>query len=194
MHKILLALICCWGIAICHAEGWSVDSAKLTGSARFQVGVTTGYDPEYRVIVYPNGDVPKETGVCSDVVIRALRVQKIDLQKEIHEDMLRSFTKYPSNWGLSHPDTNIDHRRVPNLMTFFKRKGFELPISTKAEDYQPGDIVAWNLWGSITHIGIVSDKKDAKGVPLVIHNIGRGAQEEDALFQFKIIGHYRIKS
>ena len=148
--------------------------------------------PAYRVIAYPMGDVPKETGVCTDVLIRAFREQKMDLQKAVHEDMKASFDKYPKEWGLNKTDTNIDHRRVPNLMTFFKRRGCEIPISKRITDYQPGDIVAWNLGGGITHIGIASDKKTAAGTPMVIHNIGGGAQEEDILFQYTIIGHYRF--
>jgi uncharacterized protein YijF (DUF1287 family) len=134
-----------------------------------------------------------QTGVCTDVVIRALRQQGFDLQKELHEDMARQFKAYPHQWGLSKPDKNIDHRRVPNLMTFFKRKGWEVSISKQPTDYRPGDLVTWDLGGGITHIGIVSDKQTENAVPLIIHNIGNGAQEENALFSFQIIGHYRIK-
>jgi uncharacterized protein len=150
------------------------------------------YNPAYFSIPYPNGDIPAEYGVCTDVVIRALRQMGIDLQKEVHEDMKTSFSKYPNKWGLSKPDTNIDHRRVPNLMTYFKRKGFELPISPHAENYLPGDIVTWNLGGAITHIGIVSSQKsrDSKR-PLIVHNIGSGQVLEDCLFSFTITGHFR---
>ena len=152
------------------------------------------YDPAYFKISYPNGDVPADKGVCTDVVIRAYRKLGIDLQKEVHEDMRNNFNKYPKNWGLSRPDRNIDHRRVPNLMTFFTRHGTVKKISQKAEDYEPGDIVCWNLGGGITHIGIVSNKKtaDRQGY-LIIHNIGAGQVLEDCLFRFKIIGHYSYR-
>lgn len=174
------------------AGEWRVDPSKLISSARSQVGVTVGYDPGYRLIAYPNGDVPKETGVCTDVLIRALRDQGIDLQRTVHEDMKRNFGKYPQQWSLHKPDANIDHRRVPNLMTFFRREGLEVPITSAPADYRPGDFVAWNLGGGITHIDIISDKKSASGVPLAIHNIGAGAREEEILFQYRIIGHYRV--
>ena len=169
-----------------------LDAARLVVSAREQVGVTVGYDPEYRTLTYPGGDVPRNTGVCTDVVTRALRVQGFDLQRTIHEDMAAHFAAYPQQWGLHAPDPNIDHRRVPNLMTFFKRHGWERAITAAAADYQPGDVVAWNLGGGITHIGIVSDARNPAGQPLVIHNIGQGTHEENVLFAFKIIGHYRI--
>lgn len=136
----------------------------------------------------------KQTGVCSDVVVRAMREQKIDLQKELHEDMVQNFAKYPQRWGLKKPDSNIDHRRVPNLMTFLARRGYQIEVSMKADQYQPGDIVTWDLGGGTTHIGIVSDRKSEKKIPLVIHNIGRGVQEENILFEFKITGHYRIQA
>jgi uncharacterized protein YijF (DUF1287 family) len=131
--------------------------------------------------------------VCTDVVVRAFREQGTDLQKEVHEDMKREFGAYPRRWGLKKPDTNIDHRRVPNLMTFFRRLGWGQPVTKKAEDYVAGDVVTWDLGGDLPHIGIISDRKTAGGVPLVLHNIGRGAQEEDILFQFAITGHYRVK-
>lgn len=173
-----------------------IDPAKLVISARSQVGVTLGYDPSYRKLTYPGGDVPMSSGVCCDVVIRALRGQGVDLQKLVHEDMAQHFALYPKQWGLTQPDSNTDHRRVPNLMVYFKRQGWQETISAKASDYQPGDIVTWNLrtQGSLPHIGIVSDRKNAAGVPLVIHNIGGGAREEDGLFAYTIIGHYRAKA
>lgn len=150
------------------------------------------YDPSYFSISYPNGDVPKGKGVCTDVVIRAYRKMGVDLQKEVHEDMKRNFSIYPKIWGLKTTDKNIDHRRVPNLMTFFKRKQAARVISRKPEDYLPGDIVTWNLGGSITHIGIVVDKKSEDGKRnLIVHNIGSGQVLEDFLFGAKIIGHYR---
>lgn len=152
------------------------------------------YDPSYYSIDYPMGDIPVGKGVCTDVVIRTYRKLGIDLQKEVHEDMKSNFNLYPDKWGLKHTDKNIDHRRVPNLMTFFKRKGKELSISNRAVDYNPGDIVCWNLGGNITHIGIVSNKKSQDGQRyLIIHNIGGGQVIEDCLFSFEIIGHYRYK-
>ena len=175
------------------ASPWHVlDASRAVAAARRQIGVTVGYDPEYRTIGYPGGDVPISTGVCTDVVTRALRDQGFDLQKEVHEDVAAHFSAYPHQWGLHSPDTNIDHRRVPNLMTFFKRRGWERPITTDAADYLPGDVVTWTLGGGTTHIGLVSDAKTATGQPLVIHNIGNGTREEDVLFAFKIIGHYRF--
>ncbi|MEE1949321.1 DUF1287 domain-containing protein [Pseudomonas alcaligenes] len=177
--------------------GWStslqaatIDSAKLVQAARSQVGVTLGYDPVYRRLDYPGGDVPLATGVCTDVLIRALRQQGLDLQKSVHEDMRAHFSAYPRNWGLQRPDRNIDHRRVPNLMTWFKRQGMALKVSDKPADYRAGDIVTWDLGRGLTHIGIVSDRTSPAGVPLVLHNIGRGTQEEDILFGFAITGHY----
>ncbi len=150
------------------------------------------YDPSYFQLDYPNGDVPKGKGVCTDVVIRAYRKIGIDLQKEVHEDMTSNFSKYPKYWGLSGLDKNIDHRRVPNLMTFFTRHGTTKPITTNAKDYSPGDIICWNLHGSVTHIGIVVKKKSADGQRhLIVHNIGSGQIIEGCLFHFKIIGHYR---
>jgi len=192
-RRFILALCLCLVAATgAHADAWRLDLSRLISSARGQVGVTLSYDPEFRVIAYPGGDVPQETGVCTDVLIRTFRDQKIDLQKEVHEDMTAHFAVYPQQWGLHKPDTNIDHRRAPNLMTFFKRRGYQLPISQAAADYRAGDIVAWNLSGAITHIGIVSDRATSSGTPLILHNIGAGAQEEDILFKYKIIGHYRL--
>lgn len=172
------------------APSADIDGRRLVATARRQVGVTTGYDAEYHSLPYPGGDVPINTGVCTDVVTRALREQGLDLQQAVHEDMKRHFAAYPHQWGLKAPDPNIDHRRVPNLMTFFRRQGWERPITAQGADYQPGDVVTWNLGGGTTHIGIVSDTP-GRAAPTVIHNIGRGTQEEDVLFTFKIIGHYR---
>ena len=160
-------------------------------SARSQVGVTRSYDPAYRRIGYPGGDVPLSTGVCTDVVIRALRKTGSDLQVLVHEDMKAHFAKYPKRWGLRAPDRNIDHRRVPNLMTYFTRRGISVGVTSRAADYRPGDIVTWDLSANgIPHIGVVSDRKQ-DGRPLVIHNIGAGTREEDVLFAWKITGHYR---
>jgi len=167
---------------------------ELVDAAIERTHHTVRYDPAYVRIPYPNGDVPLETGVCTDEIIRAYRAVGIDLQKEVHEDMLTNFSAYPNQrrWLLEHTDTNIDHRRVPNLMTFFARKGEMLPISARSEDYSPGDLVTWDLGGNVPHIGIVVDRKSARtGHDLVVHNIGRGPQMEDVLFNWKITGHYR---
>lgn len=150
------------------------------------------YDPSYFRINYPNGDVPSDKGVCTDVIIRTYRKLGIDLQKEVHEDMQSHFSLYPKNWGTTHTDKNIDHRRVPNLMTFFTRLGTSKPLTKNASDYLPGDIVCWNLGGAVTHIGIVIKQKSKDGRrPLIVHNIGGGQVMEDCIFNFKIIGHYR---
>lgn len=173
--------------------GWSaVDGGRLVEAARTQVGVTLGYDPAYRRIAYPGGDVPLATGVCTDVVIRALRAQGLDLQQRVHEDMRRHFSAYPRHWGLKRPDPNIDHRRVPNLMTWFDRQGLSLKVGRAAADYQPGDIVTWDLGRGLQHIGIISDRRSREGTPLALHNIGQGTREEDILFRWPILGHYRF--
>ena len=152
------------------------------------------YDPSYFSINYPNGDVPKDKGVCTDVVIRAYRKLEIDLQKEVHEDMKSNFSKYPQNWGLKSTDKNIDHRRVPNLMKFFERHGEVKLKSVNPSDYIPGDIVCWDLGSGLTHIGIVIDKKsNDKSRNLIVHNIGAGQVIQDCLFEYKIIGHYRYR-
>jgi len=165
---------------------------KLSQAAIELTADQVTYDPSYFSMAYPNGDVPANKGVCTDVIIRAYRKLNIDLQKEVHEDMKANFSVYPKNWGLKRTDTNIDHRRVPNLMVFFKRKGQQLPISSKAEDYKAGDIVCWQLSGGLTHIGIVIDQVSRDGIrPLIVHNIGSGQVIEDCLFDFKIIGHYK---
>jgi hypothetical protein len=152
------------------------------------------YVSNYVRIPYPNGDVPSDTGVCTDEIIRVYRAVGIDLQKEVHEDMVQNFSAYPNQrrWGVSHPDPNIDHRRVPNLMVFFQRKGDILPITARAADYAPGDLVTWDLGGGVPHIGIVVDQK-ARLMDryMVVHNIGAGPKMEDVLFNWKITGHYR---
>ncbi len=189
--RALLGALVLFTFATLHAE---VSPAALVTAARSQVGVTLTYDAEYRDLPYPGGDVPKDKGVCTDVVVRAFREQSVDLQKDVHEDMKRNFAIYPKRWGLKKPDTNIDHRRVQNLQTYFSRQGWSQPVSKKAEDYAPGDLVTWELVpGTLAHIGIVSDRKTADGVPLILHNIGQGAQEEDILFKYGITGHYRVK-
>lgn len=154
------------------------------------------YDPTYFSIPYPNGDVPANKGVCTDVVIRAYRKMNIDLQQKVHEDMKANFSKYPSlkKWGLKKTDTNIDHRRVYNLETFFTRNGIVKPITVNPEDYKPGDIVSWTLDNGLAHIGIVVDRKSKdRKRPLIVHNIGGGQVMEDRLFAWKIVGHYQYK-
>jgi uncharacterized protein len=167
--------------------------ARLADSTLTLTKQNVRYDPAYVRLSYPNGDVPADRGVCTDVIIRAYRKLGIDLQKEVHEDMKANFGLYPNMWGLSRPDRNIDHRRVPNLMTFFSRHGVVKPISTRANDYKPGNIVTWDLGRGLTHIGIVSNKKSPDGQRyLIVHNIGAGQVLEDCLFSYKIIGHYQF--
>lgn len=163
----------------------------LVENARKQIGVTVSYDPNYRKLDFPMGDVPEHTGVCTDVVIRAYRLQGLDLQQAVNKDMKKAWDKYPKLWGLKRTDANIDHRRVPNLETFFSRYGKTLSL-TDINSFQSGDIVTWRLPKNLPHIGIVSDKKSADGTPLIIHNIGRGTVEEDILFKYKMVGHYRL--
>jgi uncharacterized protein YijF (DUF1287 family) len=169
-------------------------SDRLSNAALELTMQFVDYDPSYFNIVYPNGDVPIDKGVCTDVIIRAYRKLGIDLQKEVHEDMKANFSKYPKIWGLSGPDKNIDHRRVPNLMVFFTRHGTVKPITNNASDYLPGDMVCWNLGGAVTHIGIVVNRKSTDGKRyLIVHNIGGGQVLADCLFEFKIIGHYQYQ-
>lgn len=192
MKKTLLVLFT-FSSMLCFSQG-EVEQLNLSDCALELTKHRVTYDPSYFSIGYPNGDVPSDKGVCTDVVIRAYRKMGIDLQKEVHEDMKANFSVYPKIWGLTKTDKNIDHRRVPNLMTFFKRQGAEKPITKVASDYQPGDVVSWSLGGGLTHIGIVVDKKSNDGLRnLIVHNIGGGQVLEDCLFDFKIIGHYRFK-
>jgi uncharacterized protein YijF (DUF1287 family) len=166
---------------------------QMLAGAVAQAGVTTSYDPAYVSLDYPGGDVPESTGVCSDVVVRAFRKAGIDLQKEIHEDMQAARSDYPTKWGAIAPDSNIDHRRVLNLMAYFRRHGKSLPITYEATDYQPGDIVAWDLTLGIDHIGIVTNMlSDSPDRYLIVHNIGVGTRVEDVLFDWTIKGHYRF--
>lgn len=166
---------------------------QMLDGAIAQAGVTTGYDPSYVALDYPGGDVPEKTGVCSDVVVRAFRKAGIDLQKEVHEDMKAARSDYPTKWGAISPDANIDHRRVLNLMAYFRRQGKSLPISYGATDYQPGDIVAWELTNGIDHIGIVTNMlSNSEDQYLIVHNIGAGTRIEDVLFAWTIKGHYRF--
>ena len=192
MRKALL-IILFFSLNLCFSQT-EIEQIELSDCALELTKQKVTYDPSYFSIDYPNGDVPSDKGVCTDVVIRAYRKIGIDLQKNVHEDMKVNFSAYPKIWGLKTTDKNIDHRRVPNLMTYFKRKGAEKPISDKAKDYLPGDIVCWNLGGAITHIGIVVDKKTKDGKRnLIVHNIGGGQVLADCLFDYKIIGHYRYE-
>lgn len=169
-------------------------STQLSNAAISLTKQMVTYDGAYCVIAYPGGDVAPNKGVCTDVVIRAYRTLGIDLQQLVHEDMKANFALYPKIWGLKQPDKNIDHRRVPNLMKFFERHGQTKPITNQPNDYQPGDIVCWNLGGNITHIGILVEPKSTDGKRhQIVHNIGAGQVMEDMLFNFKIIGHYRYE-
>jgi uncharacterized protein len=190
-----LVAFACFVTAV-HAQ--SFDRAQFTTSlvnaAVDRSKVHVRYEPAYVRIAYPGGDVPSDTGVCSDEIVRIYRRVGIDLQRNVHEDMSAHFDAYPSKrmWGRSTPDSNIDHRRVPNLMTFFERNGQSLPLTRNSADYLPGDIVAWDLGHGQTHIGMVVDQKAFLSSRYkILHNIGRGPQIEDALFDWKIIGHYR---
>ncbi len=169
------------------------EPSRLTAAARDQVGVTLTYDPAYVKLAFPGGDVPRDRGVCTDVVIRALRDGwGIDLQLAVNHDMKAAFSAYPALWGLARTDRNIDHRRVPNLQRLFARIGAEVALEEGPSPYLPGDIITWKLPGNLDHIGIVSDRRNADGLPLILHNIGHGAQEEDILFAYPMTGHYRI--
>jgi len=166
-------------------------AGDLVAAAIAQTHARVSYDGSYRRIPYPGGDVPETIGVCTDVVIRAYRRIGIDLQVKVHEDMAGAFASYPQLWGMAGPDTNIDHRRVPNLQTFLRRAGAELPASRVPKGYRAGDLVTWRLPGNLPHIGIVTGQTSATGTPLVVHNIGRGPEVEDVLLAFPITGHYR---
>ena len=192
--KLLLSLLTLLALVTTTRAGENVTPGlRIVSAARQQIGVTREYDPAYVVLKYPGGDVPLHTGVCSDVIVRSLRPVGVDLQKELHEDMQKNFSAYPTRWGLKGPDTNIDHRRVANLMRYFERHHIGMREKLKArESYRPGDIVCWDLGRGILHIGIVSDKT-SRGTPLIIHNIGSGAKEEDILLKYQVIGHYRLK-
>ena len=185
LPMILLAVLSSGALASTSATG-------LVAAARSQVGVTLSYDPRYERLAYPGGDVPLERGVCTDVIVHAYRKLGADLQVLVHQDMKQAWDVYQKKgrWQMKAPDRNIDHRRVPNLATFFGRHGSSLPVSKDGGNYKPGDIVTWMLPGNLTHIGIVSDRQ-AGGVPLVIHNIGAGTREENILFAYPVTGHYR---
>lgn len=167
--------------------------SPIATAALHQVGKTVTYDPAYVGLSYPDGDLPMDRGVCTDVVIRALRdAFKLDLQKLVHEDMNKYFSKYPTKWGLKRTDKNIDHRRVPNLRRYFERQGWSIEVTSIPADYLAGDLVTCTVGGKLAHIMVVSNKNNQKGTPFIIHNIGSGTLEEDRLFEFPITGHYRV--
>jgi hypothetical protein len=194
----LAALVCVATLAPVGAQPgrtWPGDGvARLVAAAIEQTTRPVRYDGGYRRIPYPMGDVPAEVGVCTDVVVRAYRTVGVDLQQRVHEDMRAAFTAYPRAWGMARPDPSIDHRRVPNLQTFFTRRGTALTRSNDPSAYQTGDLVTWMLPGNLPHIGVVIDRRsDDRRRPLIVHNIGRGPEIEDALLRFPITGHYRYR-
>lgn len=191
MNRLLLMVV----FLISQTCFGSVLERDLVSAAIERTKHNVTYNGAYFSIPYPNGDIPSNVGVCTDVVIRSYRALGIDLQELVHEDMSSNFGSYPSKriWGLTKTDKNIDHRRVPNLQVFFSRHGEVLPISSQAEDYLPGDIVTWVLPGNLPHIGIVTDKlSEVTKTPLVVHNIGAGPSLDDVLFSYRITGHYRF--
>lgn len=196
VKKHMLGAAALLALAFAPAASAAITAEALAEAALARTQHAVTYDGSYRRIAYPLGDVPAHLGVCSDVVIRAYRALGIDLQARVHEDMAADFSAYPAHWGLSKPDPNIDHRRVPNLRAYFARHGESLPVSRKASDYRPGDIVTWNLKGAVggnlPHIGIVTGKRAADtGNPLIVHNIGRGPRLDDMVLAYPITGHYR---
>jgi len=194
-RRAFLGAGACFGAFGLSRRGLAATAAqRLVAAARRQVGVTLAYDPAYSVLAFPNGDVERAKGVCTDVVIRAFRdALALDLQALVNADMKADFAAYPKNWGLRRPDRNIDHRRVPNLATYWTRQRARLPVSHDPADWRPGDIFTAMTGGRFPHTGIVSDRKSAGGVPLIIHNIGRGTREEDALFDHALTGRFRWK-
>ena len=190
IKQLIIKVLAATCVLICSIA--NADDLKLVDAARKQIGVTIQYDPNYSKLSYPNGDVPTNKGVCTDVIIRALRdAHGLDLQQMVHIDMATNFARYPKLWGLKRTDANIDHRRVPNLQVYFKRHWLSLNDSKKPIDYEAGDVVTVMLPANLPHIMLVSDKMQAT-TPLVIHNIGRGTQEEASLFKYPITGHYRL--
>ncbi|NVK22751.1 MAG: DUF1287 domain-containing protein [Kangiellaceae bacterium] len=197
MNLIRKLMMCCFTFLIT-LNSWYIKAELITAeqlvqAAKLRLEAEITYDGRYLSIDYPMGDVPEHLGVCTDVVIRSYRQLGIDLQQLVHEDMRENFEQYPKIWGLKRPDSNIDHRRVPNLEVFLQRYGKQLPIADSADDYKPGDLVSWRLPGNLPHIGIVSDEKsDISDNYLIIHNIGAGPKEDDILFEFPISGHFRF--
>jgi uncharacterized protein YijF (DUF1287 family) len=202
LSSALAVLIILIAALVCEAQQISANETvahqavlqKLVLAAIERTHHSVRYVSSYVRIPYPGGDVPADTGVCTDEIIRIYRAVGVDLQREVHEDMTQNFAAYPHYWhaDTARPDSNIDHRRVPNLMVFFSRKGESLPTSLRAEDYQPGDLVTWDLGGGVPHIGMVVDTH-ASGSDrnMIVHNIGEGPKMEDVLFRWKITGHYR---
>jgi hypothetical protein len=190
---LLVLLLLCPTVCLAQDAGSSFTE-RLVNAALERTSHQVTYDGSYRRIDYPGGDVPDHIGVCTDVVIRSYRAVGVDLQQLVHEDMRGSFSEYPKIWGLERPDPNIDHRRVPNLQTFFRRHGTVLRASQDAADYEPGDLVTWMLPRNLPHIGIVIDRRSRDGQrPLIVHNIGGGPKAEDMLFEYTITGHYRYE-
>jgi uncharacterized protein YijF (DUF1287 family) len=196
---LTLLFVCAVGLAtaqitVPEANSHQIFLQKLVAAAIERTHHAVRYDSSYVRIPYPGGDVPEHTGVCTDEVIRAYRALGIDLQKQVHDDMVQNYSAYPHHWtSLSPgPDSNIDHRRVPNLMVFFQRKAQSLLVSHQTDDYSPGDLVTWDLGGNVPHIGIVVDKRGPQtGRYMLVHNIGQGPKMEDVLFNWKVTGHYR---
>jgi len=193
-RAVLGAALCFGALGLAGRAAAATTAERLVAAARRQVGVTLSYDPAYSVLAFPNGDVARAKGVCTDVVIRAYRdALGIDLQALVNADMKTDFAAYPKIWGLRRPDHNIDHRRVPNLAAYWTRQRARLPLSSDPGDWRPGDIFTAMTGGRFPHTGIVSDRTSAAGRPLIIHNIGRGTREEDALFDHPLTGHFRWK-
>jgi len=200
-HGVWIFILACLG-GICgllpaqvnpdSADSLAAKREQIVNAAFAEIGVTTLYDPAYIKLDYPGGDVPTDRGVCTDVVIRALRKVHVDLQVLVHDDIAKAPAAYPHEWPGPVPDANIDHRRVPNLMVFFQREGKQVPVSTTEADYLPGDIVVWRLPSGLLHVGVVTDRL-APGTrrPMMVHNIGHGAECEDTLFRFTQVAHYR---
>ncbi|MGE8343145.1 MAG: DUF1287 domain-containing protein [Flavobacterium sp.] len=183
-------------VAVSNSTEPKTFGEKLSQAAISIIDPSIDYDPSYFKIDYPDGDVPKDKGVCTDVVIRSYRVLNIDLQKEVHEDMIENFSLYPNlqKWGMTKTDTNIDHRRVPNLEVFFERKGTKLPVTQNAKDYKTGELVTWMINDKLPHIGIITNKKSSDGKRnLIVHNVGGGQVLEDCLFEYKIVGHFKYE-
>jgi uncharacterized protein len=192
MASLRILALTLFSLGLCAPAFGQRLAPQLSAAALERTTHRVLYDPAYRVMAYPMGDVPADRGVCADEIIRAYRSLGIDLQRLVHEDMAAHFSAYPRLWGLAAPDANIDHRRVPNLERFFARHGRTLAVSRNPADYRPGDLVTWRLGGSLPHIGIVTDRRSADGArPLIVHNIGEGPQLEDVLFAFPLFAHYR---
>jgi uncharacterized protein YijF (DUF1287 family) len=187
----MLSALLAFALAAVPARADTAFLKTVTEAAQAQTNERVVYDGRYLKLAYPGGDVPAGTGVCTDVIIRAYRKAGLDLQVAVHEDMKKNFSVYPKKWGRREPDPNIDHRRVPNLMTFFERRGASLPMTRRGADYRPGDVVAWDLGGGVTHIGVVVAQPSGAAKPWIVHNIGAGPKREDVLFDWKQIGHYR---